>query len=43
MTLLKKLNQESGVSVLVSSHDHMVLEFCKNVWSLEDGQLKTTH
>jgi putative ABC transport system ATP-binding protein len=41
MELLAKLNSEAQVSVIVSSHDAMVLKFCPEVWNLADGKIKT--
>lgn len=40
MVLLEKINKENGTTVLVTSHDPMVLEFIPLVLKLDDGRMK---
>lgn len=39
MDILKKLNEELGITFIFSSHDSKVIEYLKRVISLEDGKV----
>lgn len=39
MDLLKKLNEETGQTVIIASHDQLVHERCKRIVTLSDGRL----
>lgn len=40
MDLLFKLNEEKGISLIISSHDSMVLNKLSNILHLEDGRIR---
>jgi putative ABC transport system ATP-binding protein len=39
LDILKKLNEESGQTVIIASHDSLVHERCKRIIELRDGRL----
>jgi putative ABC transport system ATP-binding protein len=39
MSLLRVMNQEQGVTILVSSHDPMVIDFARRTVELHDGSI----
>lgn len=39
LDLLKKLNEETGQTVIIASHDSLVHERCKRIITLSDGRL----
>ena len=41
MKVFSELNREHGLSLVVSSHDPMVLDYCKNQVRLRDGQVES--
>ncbi|WP_044205989.1 ABC transporter ATP-binding protein [Flammeovirga sp. OC4] len=40
MDILKKLNEELGITFMFSSHDSKVIEYLRRVITLEDGKVK---
>ena len=42
LELLKKLNEEQGITIIIVSHDPRVLDYCTEVIEIEDG-LITSH
>lgn len=39
LDLLKKFNSEKSVSIILASHDSLVLEYCKSFLKLKDGKI----
>ncbi len=41
--ILSTLNKEQGTTVIMASHDPMVLEYCTSKYTLNDGKILGTH
>lgn len=42
MDILKMLNEEMGISIMVITHDQSVADRCKKIMHLSDGKLVTS-
>ncbi len=41
LQILKELCESEGTTVVIATHDHAVLPFCKRVITLRDGKLSS--